>query len=275
MEQVSAFRHITSRIFINAPIDRLRTDLLDLFLRHKFQPEIGLEGGALWTLAREDWSALAQTLASHGLSCTLHAPFHDLAPGGFEPEIIRISRKKLALAFDLLPVFKPRSIVCHLGFEIFKHGANMERWLETSVTTWQPLVARAQDQGVRVMFENTYEATPEAHRLLFNELDPAGTGFCLDTGHLLAFARTSFEPWLDELGPWLGQLHLHDNDGRMDGHLGLGKGIFDFQALFKALDNFQPDPICTIEPHSQDALWQSLSYLARHDLFREKHISSP
>ena len=268
MARLPASPHITQKIFINAPVDRLRTDLLDLFIKHRFRPEIGLEGTALWTLQHDDFAALATILVQNDLACTLHAPFHDLAPGGFEQEIINLSRKKLSFAFDLLPIFKPRSIVCHLGFEIFKHGANMERWLETSVATWQPLVTRAMDQGIRVMFENTYEATPEAHRLLFAELDPAGIGFCLDTGHLLAFAKTGFEPWLRELGPWLGQLHLHDNDGRLDEHLGLGQGVFDFQALFKALQNFHTDPIYTIEPHSKDALWQSLSYLASLDLFR-------
>ena len=268
MKSASTFRHITNRIFINAPIDHLHTDLLELFMKYRLQPEIGLEGPALWNLNRDDFSTLARQFEQEKLACTLHAPFHDLAPGGFEQEIIRLTRKKLSLAFDLLPIFKPRSIVCHLGFEKYKHGANMERWLETSVATWQPLVKQAMDQGIRVMFENTYEAAPDAHRLLFAELEPAGIGFCLDTGHLLAFAGTGFEPWLRELGPWLGQLHLHDNDGLSDAHLGLGQGVFDFQALFNALQDRATDPIYTIEPHSKDALWQSLSYLASLDLFR-------
>ncbi len=267
MERTATHSHITDHIFINAPIERLQTDLLDLFISHRFRPEIGLEGPALWNLSRDDFADLAMILAKNNMTCTLHAPFHDLAPGGFEQEIVRLSRKKLGLAFDLLPLFSPRSIVCHLGFEAYKHASNMDRWLETSLATWQPLIARAKEQGIRVMFENTYESTPQAHKMLFAELDPDGIGFCLDTGHLLAFARTDFSPWLRELGPWLGQLHLHDNDGQADSHMGLGQGIFDFQGLNNALHDLEKKPIVTIEPHSEEALWQTLTYLRETHLF--------
>jgi len=267
MSRVETFSPVTNHIFINAPVDRLRNDLLDLFIRHHFQPEIGLEGTALWNLNKEDFASLATILAKNNMACTLHAPFHDLAPGGFEQEIIALSRKKLSLAFDLLPIFNPRSIVCHLGFEEYKHGANMDRWLETSLATWQPLVAKAREQGIRVMFENTYEKTPKAHKLLFAELDPAGIGFCMDTGHLLSFAKTDSTPWLHELGPWLGQLHLHDNDGQTDSHLGLGQGVFDFKGLFRTLHQLGSSPILTIEPHSEQALWQSLAYLEKNQHF--------
>ena len=270
MEPTATYHHITDHIYINAPIERLRSDLLDLFIKHRFRPEIGLEGPALWNLDREDFARLARTLQRKTLSCTLHAPFHDLAPGGFEQEIVKLSRKKLSLAFDLLPLFNPKSIVCHLGFEEYKHASNMDRWLETSISTWQPLVAKAREQGIRVMFENTYEKTPKAHKLLFAELDPAGIGFCMDTGHVLSFASTDFTLWLQELGSWLGQLHLHDNDGKNDSHMGLGQGSFDFHSLSRTLKQLGKTPIITIEPHSEKALWQTLDYLQGNNLFFRK-----
>ncbi len=259
---------LTEKCFINAPFDRLPKDLLNLFLEHRFQPAIGLEGDCLWEQNAENFTRIAVTLQDRGLACTMHAPFHDLVPGGFDKRVIELSREKLARAFDLLPIFKPQSIVCHLGFEHNKHGSQVERWLETSVATWTPLIDTAEAAGTRVMFENTYETDPEVHRQLFAELNSENVGFCLDTGHLLAFADTSWQPWLAELIPWLGQLHLHDNDGRGDKHIAVGTGIFDFQSLFDYLRQKKISPLITLEPHSEEDLWLSLENIEKMELFK-------
>jgi len=116
------------------------------------------------------------------------------------------------------------------------------------------------------MFENTYETSPEVHKILFQQLDAPHLGFCMDTGHLTAFAHTSWQPWLEKLSPWLGQLHLHDNNGQGDNHLALGLGTFNFQSLFTSL-NKGPLPLLTLEPHSKEDLSQSLDYIRKTSLF--------
>ena len=263
----SNYPDITNRCFINAPFDRLQDDLLELFTRHRLQPEIGLEGHCLWERSPDDFKNLAGVFQQRGLSCTLHAPFHDLTPGGFENKFVALTREKLKRAFELIPVFHPRSIVCHLGYEVYKHKTDFDRWLETSLATWSPLVKRAGAAGTFVMFENTYESNPFAHKQLLEQLDAENAGFCLDTGHLLAFAGTGFQPWLAELAPWLGQLHLHDNDGTTDAHLALGKGVFNFVHLFHFLKENTIQPLITLEPHSKDDLLCSLEFLDTTKLF--------
>jgi len=111
------YAHITDYCFINAPFVLLRAGLLELFLKNRLQPEIGLEGECLWDTGKDVFRETADILKRHNLSCTLHAPFADLAPGGFDSRIRALSREKLRLAFELIPIFNPRSIVCHLGFE--------------------------------------------------------------------------------------------------------------------------------------------------------------
>ena len=63
------------------------------------------------------------------------------------------------------------------------------------------------------------------------------------------------------MSPWLAHLHLHDNNGRRDEHLGIGRGKFDFQGLFKFLTKHDLQPLITLEPHSEDDLWVSLRAL--------------
>ncbi len=245
--------------FVNAPFERLCQDLLPLFLANRLQPEIGLDGDCLWQCDETDFARIADRLQAQGLGCTLHAPFTDLAPGGREERIVEISRSKLRRAFALIPIFRPASIVCHLGYEDHKHAARFDEWLQRSVATWAELISMAEGTGARVLFENTYEQDPRVHRKLLEALDAENTGFCLDVGHLLAFANTGWRQWLDELGPWLGQLHLHDNDGSSDAHLAIGRGRFDFQGLLDCLARQGHHPLITLEPHSEEDLWQSLA----------------
>jgi len=261
------FPAITNRCFVNAPFDRLQNDLVELFTNSRIQPEIGLEGAWFWDYPSGDYEKIARIFQEQGLACTLHAPFHDLAPGGFEKRIVSLSREKLERAFALIPVFCPKAIVCHLGFEENKHQSQFDRWLETSLTTWKPLVELAASFGTRVHFENTYELGPTAHKRLLQELGAENVGFCLDTGHLMAFAGTGWRPWLEELAPWLGQLHLHDNDTTTDAHRALGAGIFDFFDLFGYLKENDLRPLITLEPHTEQDLLQSLAYIDQTGLF--------
>ncbi len=257
-DRSTPYEAITGRCFVNAPFARLQRDLLDLFLRHGLQPEIGLEGGWFWEIGQDEMQHVADRLQAAGLGCTLHAPFHDLVPGGFDPRMVALTRKKLQQAFALLPLFRPVSIVCHLGYEEIRHANDPERWLAVSLETWQPLLEQAAAHGVRVMFENTYEPGPAMPALLLERLHHAAAGFCLDVGHVLAFSRTPWQEWLERMAPWLGQLHLHDNDGEKDLHLAPGQGIFPFADLFQALKRQSIRPIVTLEPHREEDLLTSV-----------------
>jgi sugar phosphate isomerase/epimerase len=120
------------------------------------------------------------------------------------------------------------------------------------------------------MFENTYETKPQIHRMILENLDSPSARFCLDVGHLLAFARTSWLEWVTSLERWLGQLHLHDNHGLRDEHLPVGKGDFDFVGLFSCLKTRKIEPLITLEPRSESDLWDSLNALDRLALFEHK-----
>jgi len=261
------YAHIIERCFINAPFEQLDQGMLELFLRHKLRPEIGLEGDCLWTADRKQFQDMAEQLRHSGLDCTLHAPFFDLAPGGLDQRILAISREKLRRAFELISIFQPRSIVCHIGYEENKHSYKLREWIRTSVATWQELIALAGETDTPVMFENTYEALPDVHLALFEQLNAPNLGFCLDVGHLTAYAGSTWQIWLNRLLPWLKQLHLHDNRGDRDDHIAIGSGCINFTELFDFLRQQRLSPLITLEPHSEADLWLSLRNLAEMHLF--------
>ena len=142
----------------------------------------------------------------------------------------------------------------------------MASWTKTALKTWQELTTMAARNNCLLMLENTYEKSPDAHERIFSELRSETTRFCLDVGHLMSFAKSPWQEWLPRLSPWLGQLHLHDNNGDLDQHLAPGRGTFDFKGVFHFLAANKLKPLLTLEPHSEDDLWAALSYLDQSNL---------
>jgi sugar phosphate isomerase/epimerase len=260
------YTHITGRCFVSIPFRRLQADL-QLVIANRIQPEIGLDNDVLYTCSRQEFAEMAEALRKNRLACTLHAPFTDLAPGVADRFVLEATRDKLRQAFALLPVFKPLSIVCHLNYEANRDRNRLADWLTLSLASWQELVAVATRHQTLLMFENTYETEPSVHQRILTDLDSTQVRFCLDTGHVMAFARSVWQDWLPAMQPWLGQLHLHDNHGRFDEHLAIGHGIFDFPGLFAYLKANRLQPLITLEPHGEQELWASLASLARLQYF--------
>jgi sugar phosphate isomerase/epimerase len=254
---------IKDRLHVNIPFDWLMDSYLERFLEHRLNPEIGL-GGALQRFDVSEFKRIADAFHEKGLSITLHAPFEDLSPGSPDPGIWDLTRQRFEQALELVPFFRPRTVVCHAGYDQRRYGYLREIWIENSVKMWSWLGVRLQDAGSRLMLENVYEKGPEEIRVLFERLENEPVGFCLDTGHCFAFGAVGLESWIRELGVYLGQVHLHDNGGNEDEHLGLGRGRIDFTALFAFLESRKaPFPIITLEPHKEADLWHSLEYLEK------------
>lgn len=253
---------LKSRCFVNAPFRYLQANI-DRFIAEGLQPEIGLEGDILYSGSAGEFTAIADRLAAANLACTLHAPFFELSPGSLDPQIRKASRDKIRRAFDLIPVFRPKSIVCHLGYEANKHGYKEQEWFKFSLEAWQELLAVATAQRTPFMLENTYEQSPDQHKRMFESLASPYARFCLDVGHVMAFARNSWQDWLPALEPWLGQLHLHDNHGTSDTHLAVGRGLFDFAGFIAYIKQRKLAPIVTLEPHHEGGVQESLETLDR------------
>lgn len=251
--------------FINAPIRHLQGELLPFMLKNHFQPEIGLEGDALYSMTGQEFKQIATALRQEGLGCTLHAPFFDLSPGALDARIRTVTREKLRLAVELIDTFSPRAIICHLNFESNKHGYKLDEWFAHAVETFRQLLRMAARHQTTLCLENTYETEPGQHLRMMQALDSPYARICLDVGHLQAFAKCPWQEWLPAL-PWVGHLHLHDNQGDTDTHQAIGRGRFDFPGFFAALAQHGVQPNLTLEPHSKEDLWLSLDALAGMDV---------
>lgn len=255
---------IRDKIHVNIPFTMLFESHLDLFIQHRLNPEIGFDAMALDSYSHSDVEFVADQLHKHGLSVTVHAPFMDLSSGSPDPMIRDVCRKRFDQMLQFAFLLKPKSIVFHSGFDEKRYWHIKDDWIEKSLDIWLDLIASAANKNVLLMLENVFEHSPHDIRNFLEKIRSDKIGFCLDTGHQQVFSSISLEGWVDTLGPYIGQLHLHDNNGKKDEHLAMGKGIINFRMLFEKLRSLkQEPPIITLEPHKEEDLWPSLDYLER------------
>jgi sugar phosphate isomerase/epimerase len=246
---------------VNAPFRQLVDSYLDLFLRYRINPEIGFDASVLDRRDELPLAQVARLFMEQGRTVTLHGPFMDLAPGAVDDKIREVTARRLLETMELVPLFRPLSVVFHVGYDDRRYQGFRQEWLAGSLATWEPIARRAEKLGVMVSLENVYEQTPDMIVALLDSLSSRNVGFCLDVGHQNAFSTTPLAEWLRALGSRLKEVHLHDNDGRGDDHQPIGRGSVAFSTLFAYLVDTGLQPVITLEPHTEASLWKSLEAL--------------
>ncbi len=252
-------KNTLKKVQVNMPFQMLMDGYLDIVIKEGINPEVSLNCFVLDSFRLNEFKAVAEALNSAGLSITLHAPFFDLRPGALDRLVREVTQKRLSQFFDLIPVFKPRSVVCHAAFDERYYVSQEDKWLENSIETWTRLIDKAAGMDTQIAIENVYEATPQYLGTMMDALDGAkNICFCFDTGHFNAFSESTLEEWMDIVGSRIGHIHLHDNLGSTDQHLPVGDGSFPFHRFFEFLKRTGANPVITLEPHKQEDLWRTL-----------------
>mgnify|MGYP001082243109 CR=1 FL=1 len=263
LDRKRRYGRLLDRVQVNAPYRQLVDKYLELFLRYGINPEIGFDALALETASQEAMAEMARLMEEQGRTVTFHGPFMDLATGGLDERIREVTVWRLQRTMELVPVFRPQSVVFHAGYDERRYHAHRAEWLSGSVATWEPLIQQAEEMGVVIHLENVYEQTPEMILALIEEMDSEHLGFCLDMGHMNVFGEVALSEWLDALGPHLKEVHLHDNNGDSDSHGPIGSGTAPFEELFQYLHDQEKRPVITLEPHEEATLWASLENLEK------------
>ena len=250
-------------IHINVPYAML-LHRIDFAIKNRIHPEIYFSSEDLDACQEKDIQHLSEVLGENQLEITLHGPFMDLSPGGVDRRIKEVTFDRLLKTMELAHFFKPKMIVFHPGYESWKFDGNVKLWLESSLQTWKPLVSKAEETGLTLAVENVFEASPDSIQSLLEEIHSPHFRFCFDTGHHHVFGKTPLPAWMEALGEFLGEVHLHDNHKEMDEHLPVGEGGFDFDQFFTLLSQLNLTPLYTIEPHEEAHLWKGLQAVKKY-----------
>lgn len=125
------------------------------------------------------------------------------------------------------------------GKEDIPLGRQQETW-ELNVAFLSELAPYAESIGVTLCVENMpmHEfslATPSDILTLIKAVDHPSCKACLDVGHVAVYPDLTAADSVRLLGRELRCMHAHDNNGKQDYHDYPGRGIIDWTAYSKAL----------------------------------------
>ncbi len=256
------------RYFVNLPCRYIAEDrfYLQYYCQQKINPELGLDAISLDSLAPDWHKWLANSLHKEGLLCSIHLPFHDLQPGSIDDFILQGTRDRLKKAVRVASIYEPRFLVAHANFTPL-YSELYSRWLKRSVRTWRE-VLQEWPEHPPLYLENVREYDPRPLDDLLGELREEGVRFCFDVGHWASysggFQYDNLCLWIQTMGQHLSHLHLHDNDGVADQHLGLGQGKIPWPELFSGLELLDLRPGLTLEPHTKEDLTACWRFMKEH-----------
>ncbi len=256
-------------IHVNVPY-RMLLQRINFAIRNRIYPEIYFSSEDLDTYQEKEVRLLSETLLKNQLEVTLHGPFMDLSPGGVDRKVKEVTIDRFEKTIELAKIFRPKMIVFHPGYEKWKFDGNIKLWLNSSVQTWKPLIEEAEAWDLTIAIENTFEENPDPIQSLLMEIPSPHFRFCFDTGHHHVFSKAPLPVWLETLGEYLSEVHLHDNHQEMDEHLPVGEGGFDFNLFFRLLSQMDLKPLYTIEPHEEAHLWRGLESAKKYIMNQEK-----
>jgi len=204
-------------------------------------------------------SVLREIGVSHGLKYSVHAPFADVNIASPSYRLRRVMLKRLeqsirhARALDAYVwVFHPG---LKTGISSFYPGVD---WLQ-NLKSIQALSKIAGDCGVNIAIENVPEPYPGLMKSVkdfeeFYAQFSGDVGMVLDVGHSNVNGQT--ESFIRAFSDKIVHMHLSDNDGGSDQHLGIGHGDVDWNRLAGLMKNMEYDKTAVIEcvEHVEESL---------------------
>jgi sugar phosphate isomerase/epimerase len=244
-------------VHAHVPYARLG-EQLGFAIANRINPEVYLPSESLDQIVWEELAAHAEALSAAGLATTIHSPFMDLNPGAMDTSIRRATRSRIQQVMKAAELLRPKVIVVHPGFDDLHYGDNRLTWLKNSIDFWREFVPYARELGTILAVENIFEKEPSTLKALLDEIDDPCFRHCFDIGHWNMFSTVTLEEWFCELGSYITESHIHDNNGQSDEHLPVGEGSIDFASFFPLLNQYAPDAVWTIEAHCTERLQRAL-----------------
>ncbi len=215
--------------------------------------EVMAEGSQ--TLNNETLSIIDLAYYSYELRISVHAPISDLNIASLNTPIWQETLNQIKNSITKLSEYATVCVI-HPGYISPMANHCVDRALKKNNDALKLITNFAEDFGVQATVENMVNVNflmgrlPEEIKNMINE----GIGFTFDVGH--ANTANAID---DFLNMKIDHVHLHDNNGKDDEHLVLGKGNIDWKHVVSALKEYKGDFVIEANCFEEGAL--SLYYL--------------
>jgi sugar phosphate isomerase/epimerase len=205
----------------------------------------------LHALNKKRVATLNQIAKSRNIQYTVHAPFADINIASPSKPILTVSLERLKESMAHANALNAKLWVFHPGN---KTGISMfypkDDWKQNTKSLIQ-LHKTAEEYGLNTAIENLPERygflmkQPQDFQKFYKETALNDVGIALDVGHANLEGQT--EQFLKKMPDKIVHIHVSDNTGEHDQHLGIGYGKINWQQFAETLREIAYDKTVIIE----------------------------
>jgi sugar phosphate isomerase/epimerase len=204
-------------------------------------------------------SMLNEATKSKGIEYTVHAPFADINIASPSKPLLNATLKRLKRSIAHANALNAQLWVFHPGIQTglspFYPGTDWKQ----NIQSIRALSKTAEEHGVNIAIENVPEPYPFIMKTVqdftkfYNETN-LNIGLVLDVGH--AHLNSQIELFLKTFADKIAHIHVSDNMGETDQHLGIGYGKISWQQFAQTLKETAYDKTVIIESveHVEESL---------------------
>lgn len=196
-------------------------------------------------------------------SDTMHGAFLDVLFTSRDSVIRERSRELVLQSFRIAGRLGVRGVVFHTGLlpGLIRTDSYTEPWLREAEIFWRQMAQ--ENPEVEIFMENTFEDSPEVLIRLKESLsDCDNFRLCLDYGHA-CLTSTPIENWVEQMAPYIGHMHMNDNDLIADRHWVPGDGKIDWNRCVALLQKYGIDSPALLELNGTDNQRRALEYMKK------------
>jgi sugar phosphate isomerase/epimerase len=196
---------------------------------------------------------IRRIVEERGLSLSIHAPFADVNIASTSPTMRNTALRRLKKSMKLSAKLNPTIWVFHSGVRspIGSMLPNMD-W-KFNLNSIRELLHEARKYDLKIAIENFPESSTllvrevEDFEKLYEDLgvDALDLGIAFDVGH--ANIGGYIDKFMEKFKEKIIHVHVHDNDGKVDSHLGIGFGSINWVKVLNSLKKMNYRGVLVIE----------------------------
>ena len=168
---------------------------------------------------------------------------NELFPCAVDEKARELAAYRYRQAIHLAKGYGSEKIVIHGGYTPwFYHPV---WYVSQSISFWKQFLKENPD--MEIVLENVLETTPDLIVDILEGVNDPRFRMCFDVGHINAYSYVPILDWLEACAPWIGHIHINNNDGREDRHNSLYEGMIPMKELLKRVALLCPDATLTLE----------------------------
>ena len=202
------------------------------------------------------------------IDISIHGPFVELCPGTRDELISKVTNYRMQQAYDVAKKMNAKYMVYHNGY--YPNTYSYIEWMQNAPTFWQNFLQDKKDDGIKVHIENVFEDDYFILNELMEEIADDKTSMCLDVGHVSAYSKIDVMEWMKILNKYIKHMHIHNNCGNRDSHLGINKGDLDIMEILNLVKD--KDITISLEITNLDELEESLEILYKNGFITDRKL---